>query len=150
MVVWCHFVQHRPLTLKALEMYVPMRMEYKIPGLSDGGCMFLSWSTAWIDGVTLRGFTLFWKPNVQKYNWQVWYFLMEKISCCEGIANCGLKQKILKTNRYKFKVDHFCFWQLSLLWKSNRNALGYFHRPWQEDPNKVMHEADEWVINLYK
>lgn len=62
----CHFLQHCPLTLKVSEINIPMRMEYKIPGLSDGGCMFLSWSTAWIDGVTLRGFTLFWNQNVQK------------------------------------------------------------------------------------
>lgn len=41
--------------------YLPMRKLYNIPGLSDGGCMFLSWSTAWIGGVTLRGFTLFYK-----------------------------------------------------------------------------------------
>lgn len=36
-------------------------MEYRIPGLSEGGCMFLSWSTACMGGVTLSGFTLLWR-----------------------------------------------------------------------------------------
>lgn len=48
--------------------YLPMRMLYNIPGLSDGGWMFLSWSTAWIGGVTLRGFTLFWEWDKAEYN----------------------------------------------------------------------------------
>lgn len=47
--------------------YLPMRKLYNIPGLSDGGCMFLSWSTAWIGGVTLRGFTLFYKWDKENH-----------------------------------------------------------------------------------
>lgn len=66
----------------AVPVYLPMRKLYNIPGLSDGGCMFLSWSTAWIGGVTLRGFTLFYKWDKKKHcdhteyhSWPTWEYI---------------------------------------------------------------------------
>ena len=45
------------LCIGSMDMNPPMRMEYRIPGLLEGGWMLRSWSTAWMGGVTFSGFT---------------------------------------------------------------------------------------------
>lgn len=93
--------------------HLPIRMEYRIPGLSDGGCMFLSWSTAWMGGVTLRGFTLCWdkkkKTHTQRARKKHAGKMRRKINSCDSACDIRLTHDL----KWKKNSCHLFFYALN-------------------------------------